>query len=176
MAHRKRGKRAGSHRKGEILRDIHSRIDGMPAGTHCNHAHNLHGTSATAVVLDAAKYNESALIDESKETHVVPRQSVTRKQLLGIFPQRFETEDQVSRQLDHVTGKMVEVHDTRTVWRSDKTLLRKGNPFKLQTKYKRDGSISVGLNTRKTRETIKGEESLTVSDADQVIPADIEDL
>lgn len=138
-----RGTRAGSAVRNAELRDVHSRIRG-------NSAHNLHGTSATAVLQDAAKYYECSFVEENRADHIVPRQSITRQQLLGIFPQRVETEPAATRQLDKQTGELVETTDNRVRWKSDKTLLRRGNPFSLPTDFKRQGSIGVGLNTRKT--------------------------
>jgi hypothetical protein len=154
------------------LKDIHSKIDGLPSGTHKGHAHNLHGSSATAAIAHAASYFEGALIEERREDFVIPRQSQTRKELLGILPVDMEFAPVKSRQLDKhaydgkattvesaIQSGMVEVTDQRLVWKSDTTLLRRGNPFKdaesgQRSGYKRDGSIGVGLNTRKTRDSI----------------------
>jgi hypothetical protein len=123
---------------------VHSRIRG-------NSAHNLHGTSATAVLQDAAKYYAGSFVEENRADHIIPRQSITRQQLLGIFPERVETELIPTRQLDKQTGELVETTDhSRVRWKSDKTLLRRGNPFSLPADFKRQGSIGVGLNTRKT--------------------------
>jgi hypothetical protein len=147
---RKRGKRGGSDKR---LKDIHSKLDGRPTGTHSNHAHNLHGNSTANLVIDAAKYFECATIEENRQDHVIPRQSITRKQLLQIFPQRVETEPVPTKQLDRRSGNMVETTDNRVTWKSDRTLLRKGKPFDKIGVFKREGSISVGLNTRKLRRT-----------------------
>lgn len=74
---------------------------------------------------------------ETAETHVVPRQSLTAKLHLKSFPTKaLETRQQVSRQLDQAyykqTGhiRMTEVTDTVTTLRSDRNLLRKGNPVR----------------------------------------------
>lgn len=169
---RKRGKktRGGQNKRrddAETVRqkDIHSRIAGLPSGTHKGHAHNLHGSSATAAIAHAAQYFEAPLIEERAETHVIPRQSITRKQLLGVFPQQLEFAPRVSRQLDKPhykrTGeiRMIEVVDQRLAWKSDKTLLRRGNPFKdaeegERAGYKREGKVSVGLDKRAYTESI----------------------
>ncbi len=148
---RRRGKRGGKnqriHTNHEIeSRDIHSRIRGTAS-------HNLHGRSVTALIAEAGIYSQYSDIAETATDHVVPRQSLTRQQLLEFFPQRVETEDVRSRQLDHATGKMVEVTDKRVVWRSDRTLLNRTKPFEQIGTFKREGSVSVGLNTRKFRVT-----------------------
>jgi hypothetical protein len=65
-----------------------------------------------------------------------------------------ETEAIHGKQIDRVTGAIVEVTDQRMTWRGDRTLLRRGNPFSNEThaarNFKREGSVSVGLDTRKT--------------------------
>jgi hypothetical protein len=60
----------------------------------------------------------------------------------------------VARQLDKATGKMVVTTDNRLVWKSDSTLLNRGNPFRQQASFKREGSVSIGLNKRKTLTTV----------------------
>jgi hypothetical protein len=147
----KRGKRAGAAVQAAVLRDIHSKVRGTRK---TQDGHNLHGTSVTALITDTAKYVECSFIGETVEDHVIPRQSLTRKQLLGVFPAKIETEPVKSRQLDKVSGKLVETTDNRAVWRSDSTLLKRGNPFAAPKSFKREGSVSVGLNTRKYTETI----------------------
>lgn len=166
----KRGKRAGKTQSfsAKRLHDVHSRIAGLPAAHHAGHAHAIHGSSSTAVAINAAKYYEGAFIEETEETHCIPRKSLTERQLLGVFPQELETVAIPSRQItfqrDRRTGATVEVSDPlvdhRLTWKSDKSLLRKGNPFADAESgrgkgYKRDGSVSVGLNTRKYRENVK---------------------
>lgn len=146
-------KRGGSHAKSAERLDIHSKLDGRPAGTHSNHAHNLHGSSAAKLTIDAAKYYECATIEERPETHIVPRQSETRKQLLGVLPGSIETETRKGRQLDKRSGELIEVNDQRLTWKSDRTLLRRGKPFEEIGTFKREGSVSIGLNKRKTIRT-----------------------
>lgn len=152
----------------ERLRDIHSKIDGLPNGTHKGHTHAMRGVSSTAVVENAAGYFEGALIAETREDHIVPRQSLTRQQMIGFFPQKLEMRDEVTRQLDHKAydGKartaeeaikqagLIQTTDQRVAWKSDVTLLRKNNPFtdpeqSQATAFRREGSITVGSNTRK---------------------------
>jgi hypothetical protein len=171
MRYSKRGKRGGRNQRGSAdrERDIHSKIDGLPSAHFAGHAHNLHGSSATAAVAEKAKYCESALIEERADTHVIPRQSETRKQLLSVFPQIVEMEviptRHITLQRDKVTGAIVEVADEvtdrrRVTFRSDRSLLRQGNPFAdaehgKRIGYKRDGSVSVGANTRKYRDALQ---------------------
>ena len=149
---RKRGKRAGKAVRAAELRDIHSTLDGRPAATHSNHAHSQSTAGNAAQIIDRSVYYPGAFEDgkvETEETHIVPRNSLTRKQMLNIMPQVREVEPMVSRQLDKQSGKMVTVTDDRTVWRSDKSLLREANPFSYPSDFKREGSVSVGLNKRK---------------------------
>lgn len=146
----RRGKRGGSAARLARQKDIHSKLDGRPSGTHSNHAHNLHGSSATAALAEAAKYYNGALIDENREDHIVPRQSITRKQFLGIVPPAMEMEPMQAKQLDKQSGKLIATTDDRLAWKQDETLLRRGDPFKAPRVFKREGSVSVGLNKRKT--------------------------
>jgi hypothetical protein len=147
---RSRGKRGGHSARNVTLRDIHSKIDGLPCGHNAGHAHNLHGTSATAAILDrAAQYFDGALIEERAETHVIPRMSLTRKQLLGVKPQEVELSQVPCKQRDKQTGNEVTTTDNRVVWKSDRTLLRLANPFVMPKDFKREGSVSVGNTTRK---------------------------
>lgn len=157
---RKRGKRAGKsarlHR--EILkdlkdqaerRDIHSKVYGV-------RRHNLVGTSVTATIEDRAKYVPGTNVEETEKDHIVPRQSLTRKQHLMVFPQTTETVTDKARQLDHKSGNMIETTDERVTWRSDKSLLEKRNPFRNEKNigtFKREGYVKEGLNKRRTLET-----------------------
>lgn len=129
------------HRLAE-LKDIHSKVRG-------NAVHNIECKTITAVIHDRAIYNEHTAIYETIEDHIVPRNSVTVKQLLRVKPPVLETETVHCRQLDHSTGKMVETTDQRLVYRSDRTLLN-GKAFQGARGYYRQGSVSVGLNGRKT--------------------------
>lgn len=171
----RRGKRAGADRA--RLRDIHSSLDGRPAGTHSNHAHSMKGSSATARFADDAKYFEAALIEERPETHIVPRKSVTVAQYLKIFPQKFETETMQGRQLDHASGKMVTVTYERLKYKSDRTLLRRGNAFDKIGTFKRQGEIIDGLNRRKFIET-RNEDAVRIVDEviENALPDDADDF
>lgn len=81
-------------------------------------------------------------IVESTEDHIVPRKSLTIKQHLGLFSQKFETEAQRTAQMDRMTGRIVPTTDQRVVWKSDKTLLRKGKPLQHPAGFKRITSKS----------------------------------
>lgn len=147
-----RPKRAGrTARTQAVLRDIHSSLDGLPSGSHSGHSHNLKGSSAAKLTIDAAKYFECAAVEETREDHIVPRQSITRQQYLGAFPVRVETETIPTRQLDKQSGELVETTDERITWRSDRSLLRRNKPFKDIGIFKREGMVAEGLNTRKYR-------------------------
>lgn len=151
--HRRRGRRAGSSIK---TADIHSRLDGRPAGTHCNHSHNVgKQTTVTGIAESAAKYYECSVVEETTETHIVPRRSITRKQMLDVFPAKIETEPIRGKQYDHRLGVLVEVNDNRVVSRSDRTLLQRGKPVQDFPTLQREGSVSMGLNKRKTIKTEK---------------------
>lgn len=108
------------------------------------------GSSTSAVVMDAAKYYDHTTIEETKQDHIIPRQSLTAKHFLALFPQSVEVEPVVSRQLDKLSGKMIETTDNRLVWKSDKTLLNRNKPGVEIGTFKREGSITQGQNTRKT--------------------------
>lgn len=172
---RTRGKRGGFAARNAELRDIHAKVRNAAS-------HNLHGTSATAIFADRAKYFDCALIEETRETHIIPRESITVAQRLEAFPQRIETEEMPAKQLDKanevlqaaiayyksfpsveraktynaILELMADLHvgmigttDNRQTWKSDKSLLRKGNPFAALPTVKREGSVSVGLNKRR---------------------------
>ena len=150
---RTRGKRGGAAARNAALRDIHSKVRGV--ATHGGFKSNF----AATVVDNTVFYDAVDALNETVETHVVPRRSLTRKQLLGIFPQRVETAPIPTRQLDKQTGKMVATTENRVTWKSDRSLLNRTPSNEIGT-FKREGSVSVGLNTRRTITTIK-EESLT---------------
>jgi hypothetical protein len=145
-----RGKR-GKRLTGAVRRDIHSHLDGLPSGSHSGQAHKLTSNSTAALVVDAAKYFACAAIEENRDDYIVPRQSLTRRLLLEAFPQQVETAPIPTRQLDKQTGELVETTDNRITWKSDKTLLRRNKPFEQIGTFKREGSVSEGLNTRKYR-------------------------
>lgn len=195
---RTRGKRAGSSVRQAELRDVHSRIRN-------NAAHNLHNTSVTALVGERAKYFDCALVEETIETHLVPRESITVQQRLEAFPQRVELAEVPAKQLDRaneirqaawewfkrfkspVRAKtfdsicellatlgvgMIGTTDNRIVWKSDKSLLRKGQPFPVDGTFYRQGSVSVGLDKRKT---VSLEKDLAVQGPDRGIALDDEE-
>lgn len=83
----------------------------------------------TQVIQDGSIFCEcSEHVEENYTQHIIPRQSLTTKQLLMVLPQQVEVEEVKFRQLDHSTGKMVEGTDNRVTWRSDRTLLSRGKP------------------------------------------------
>lgn len=99
---------------------------------------------------------------ETVETHVVPRMSQTRKQLLNVFPPSVEFERiptyRVTYQKDKKSGRIVEVKDPidcfRVVSKGDTTLLNRKPSDEIGT-FKREGSVSQGAITRKFTKTIK---------------------
>lgn len=82
---------------------------------------------------------DQALVSETVETHIIPRQSITKKQALAIFPIAGEVVELRGRQLLKVDGIpqfdvngnpiMVEVTERKQISRPVDSLLRKGNPF-----------------------------------------------
>ena len=133
--------------------------DDRPTGLRTSHPvkPNQGGSSATKAVEERAKYNEHTFIEETRETHVVPRQSTTDKQFLRLFPRRVEVEPIVTRQLDKQTGKMVETTENRVVWKSDRTLLDTAKPMQGIGTFRREGEIRQGGNVRKYVRTEKEE-------------------
>ena len=83
-----------------------------------------------ARVVNAAKFFECFDFNDTevKALGIVPRESLTSKQGLRMFPQTMETETIVTKQRDKVTGSMIEVTNQRQTWKSDKTLLRRNRP------------------------------------------------
>lgn len=73
--------------------------------------------------------------------------SLTAMSLMGVFPQR-PTEKIliIGRQYDKTTGKMVLTTDEQVLKMSDKTLLRRGNPFAHATDIHRQTSISKRIH------------------------------
>lgn len=134
----------------------------------------------TAVVESTAKFCAVAHVEETEADYLIPRQSVSRKQMLDILPNEPVFADINGKQLATVagdkqvktltfqsrdvdgnvitntatyTGKLVEFTNLRLVERPETTLLRRGDPFKLQTDFKRQGSIQQGANKRTTMQT-----------------------
>lgn len=110
--------------------------------------------SPTGAVLNSGIYYEGALIGESTEAHIAPRKSLTEQQYLGLFPTFGEYETLAGKVTDS-QGKTVSAGRSRRVWTSDSTLLRRGNPFKGESQYKREGLIREGGNTRRYQEVIE---------------------
>jgi hypothetical protein len=159
MDKRKRGKRSGLSTRLATEREIHVYVRGTKN-------HKSAKSNFTATVIDNAIYYDCVdALCETPETHIVPRYSLTRKQLLGIFPSTIETEPVVSKQLDHTTGKMIEVTDNRIVYKSTRSLLNRTPSDQIGT-FKREGSIGVGLNTRKM---IRSEREVLTSEDDRVL-------
>jgi hypothetical protein len=110
--------------------------------------------SATAAAADAAIYFEGALVGESVEGHLIPRKSLTESQYLGILERSGEYEKMAGTHTDAITGEVKDISRSRRTWQPDQTLLKRGNPFKGEESYKREGAIREGANTRKYVETI----------------------
>jgi hypothetical protein len=186
---RKRGKRGSGNSRATAARhrDIHSKLDGMPANTHRNHALAQGGSSQAQMIAERAIYFECSEMEEKPEDYVIPRQSLTRQKLLGLFPQQIEVEPIKGRQLDHSKIKtpiltvadaerhMVSVEDNRLVWASDKTLLYRDKPTDNIGTFKREGYIADGLNKRTERRIEPEPKAIpTVAPADDQNPDPIE--
>lgn len=146
---KRRGKRAGRATHDKELRDIHSRLSDRPRGGIA--VHHPGKSNFTATVTDNAIFYDGLPCSETVETHVVPRQSLSRKQLLRVFPQQVEFEEIPTKQLV-LDGKAVPnplpFNKHRVVWKSDKSLLNRIPTDKIGT-FKREGSVSVGLSKRR---------------------------
>lgn len=158
----KRGKRGSGHSKRRSFQPNKNKFfnatghDDRPGAVRTSQPvkPSTGNSSSTAAVHNAAIYIEGSFVGETAETHLVPRKSLTDQQMLRLLPQQAEYEDRVSRQLDKVTGKLVTVTDRRRVWQSDRTLLKRGNPFAGDNIFKREGAIKEGQNTRKYVEVL----------------------
>lgn len=106
---------------------------------------NQHGASDTARVAKASIYFPNGTGEETVKDYLIPRKSLTRQQHLNIFPVTMEVEARSTRQLDKLNGNMVGTTDNRVVWKSDRTLLRKGNPFSYPTDFKRETSRTKAI-------------------------------
>ena len=176
-------KRRGKHVRDHLLADIHSKLDGTPVHS-TNYAHSLKGTTNTGVLPDrVGTYNAHSDQNETKDSHIVPRKSLTEKLLLHVIPQRVELAPVHSKQLDKsedgkytsveecmAKGKFNAVTDQRVVWRSDQSLLDRTKVQVNIPQFKRDGFIREGLNKRVTRTTIPGDEKFN-PDGDILGPA-----
>lgn len=190
LANRKRGGVSRRERDAK-QRDVHSKIEGMPSGTHSNHHHNLKGTSVTAIIASDAVFFSGSDVRETSEDYLIPRMSLSDRQMLAFGSQPIETETRKAKQLDlskyngkatsvdQVKDLMLETSDQRLVWKGDRTLLRRNNPFadaegERGRGYKREGSITVGQNTRKYTQSIPNpapvEEQIIGNDVSQFAP------
>lgn len=103
--------------------------------------------SQTAAVLNtAAMMYDCSDVEETAETHIIPRKSLTQKLHLKSFPQSIETEQVVIRQRDKISGKIVVTTNNRQVWKSDRSLLIQGTPKEVTT-FKRVTSRSKRMTT-----------------------------
>lgn len=120
------------------------------------HPPETHGRSVTALVVEAGAYSEN-----SENVEVAPelvgataalnpkvpalRQSLTKRQHLKLTDQVMEFErlkDTKRIQFDTRTKTMIETSDPnyRVSYRSDRTLLKRGNPFSMPADIKRQTS------------------------------------
>lgn len=128
-------------------------------------------TSTTALAAEAGIYFDCCEgIEETEETHVIPRRSLTRQQHLAIFPQTVQTEDVITHQTDKITGQRVAVSNPKIVWRSDKTLLRRETPFRLEDMN--DFKTGVKRRTSRSKRVIREPEYPATIE----IPTDSDDL
>lgn len=169
----KRGKRGAGHSARRSFKPNANRFlnsvgkDERPAALRSSMpvTPNASTRSATAAVADSAIYFDGALVGESAEAHIVPRKSITERQYLGLLPQTAEYERLRGEQKDLLTGEVRDISRNRRTWRSDVTLLRRGNPFRGEERYKREGAIREGANTRNYVEVIP---ELPIEDATQL--------
>lgn len=174
MRHTRRG---GSLHKQQVEdqrnTDIHSKVRGVFRAQASKDA-------PTGAIIERGKYFSIAGIDETEADHIVPRKSLTVKQLLAARTE-LETEPMPTRQLDvrdqdrftsvsealeH--GRMIQTTDERLVWRLDRSLLIKGTPGSSLPIVKRDGFIKQGLNRRNTRVT-ENEQRMNADRIEEVI-------
>lgn len=90
------------------------------------------GSTSSEQASNAGIYSECCEVQETKEDHIVPRDSYTRRHHLRLFPQSIELGDVKRVQIDKITGLPTITTDQVIVWRSDKTLLRQGKPEQLE--------------------------------------------
>jgi hypothetical protein len=97
MQRRKRGKGHSARRSFSGERRVTATI--MVGGS--ERAVHSQSQSATAAIGNTyAKFHACAEVEETVETHVIPRKSITESQLLGVFPQQIETAPIPTKQLD----------------------------------------------------------------------------
>jgi hypothetical protein len=91
--------------------------------------------SCTALVAEAGIYMECSEIQEDAENYLIPRQSLTNKLHLRLFP-AYQMVTEVNYQVDKLTGERVRVTN-QVRERTDSTLLRQGLPFQMPRDVKR---------------------------------------
>jgi hypothetical protein len=147
----KRGKRGGK-RGNTFARSVKAEVGQML------------GSDSTSRVLCEGKagytpaMNTHFLGEETQETHIIPRESITKRQGLGMFSPAVEFEqmsDTVRYQRDKRTGELVRTTDPgrfRKVWQSDRTLLSRTKVDQLEDiVFKRTGSVSKLTRTEVER-------------------------
>lgn len=142
----KRGKRGGSRtRKTKWIKSV--KIAASKLTPHI---------SQTERAGEEAIFYECADNEETAETHIIPRESITKAQHLGLFDQKREYELLATTkrlQLDKTTNTLVETTDERyrVAWTSDRTLLRRDKPDNFGegrgTRFKRLTSRSKQVKT-----------------------------
>ncbi len=136
----------------------------------------------------ASKFHQEALVSETVETHVVPRQSITRKQLLNMNPLPAQTVTLKGQQILKIAdskgnlipqfdanGKpiMVPFTDNRGVKgsRPVRTLLIQGNPFKQDQKIGRRSHYDKSFRPDEqfqTTENLKQDDSIVLIPIDKI--------
>lgn len=110
-----------------------------------------------------APFNAYSEVQETAEDHIVPRQSITDRQLLGLIPM-VETETRIADvahyQRDTVSGEMIRTTDPVKVrevtWRRDATLLKRARVEQLNNlKVRRQTSRSKRLITEVERPAVE---------------------
>ncbi len=128
-----------------------------------------YGISDTARVGHAAMYFQHAeRFEESVESALIPRKSLGTKQNLSAF-QSVEVEVVTNKQFDKTLDRVTPVGETRVTWKSDKTLLRKNNPFTMPSDIKRQSGKSKQI-THDADTKFRGVRSLE----DPISPASVE--
>lgn len=124
MEDHKRGKRGGN--RGNDFRPSkgYAKVENI-------HLPTASRISTSTLCVDAAKYYECAEeVIETVADYVVPRRSLTTKLGLRIFPRTTEVE-QITSKVRMMDGSTVTVTNPKTVWKSDRTLLRQNRPDQL---------------------------------------------
>lgn len=126
LPERKRGGSAHRASRKEFIEPTHHE---STAGVVANGSSKADGTSYTPAMFECADTNESI------ETHLIPRKSLTNRLHLKIFAPERDTETMQGKQLAIVLNdkgkkvrRLVEVTYQRQTWRQDRTLLRTNKP------------------------------------------------